>query len=558
MVRLSIGFRLYGLIALFALALASLGTCAYYYERETLFAEREAQLRTLVQAATGIADRYREAADKGRMSDEAARAAALSDIGAMRYGKGDFLFVQDEQTRMLVHPVSKLVGQYFQDVPDAKGFKFTADVVPRAIRDGGTTVRYFWARPGTDEPIEKLSYYSFYKPWSLVIATGVFIDDIDAVMHEAALRLAVIGAVILIVLSLGAMLVVRSIVRPLRALGDRMRALAGGDTAIAIPETALRDEVGAMAYDLVVLRDGLAEREVLAAQQARDQEGQVRRARHLDALAQAFETEIAGLSGNLAGAAGTMSTIAATMTAVVTQTSAQSVGAASAAEQTSANVQTVAAATEELVATIREIAQQVNRSSQIAREAAGETRRTDAIVKALAAAAERIGGVIGMINAIAGQTNLLALNATIEAARAGEAGRGFAVVAAEVKALASQTTRATEEVAGQIAAIQTETQQAVAAIEAIGRIIGEVDTIATGIAAAMEEQGAATQEIARNVQEASHGTHGVSEALVAVRASTGEAQVASDQVLNGAGGLKQASEALAATVHTFLADVKAA
>jgi methyl-accepting chemotaxis protein len=558
MARLSIAARLYGLIALFGLGLALFGTAAVLAERDTLRSERMAQLDALVRSAGSIADRYREAAAQGKMTEAEAKAAAFADIGAIRYGSGDYLFVMDAKGVMLVHPSAKLIGTDFTKVSDASGSYFVADVLPRALRDGSASVPYLWARPNEEKPSDKLSLYAHYKPWNVVIATGVYVDDLRAALWAACWRLAVVGALIVLVLGIGTALVARSIIRPLAHLGASMRALAAGDTAVAVVAGTDRHEVGAMAASLAVLRDGLAERESLAAAQAEDHAGRARRAGEFDMLTSRFEADIVAVTDELRQASGTMEETAHVMTQAVGRTTTQSGGAAAAAEQTSANVQTVAAATEELAASIREIAAQVVRSSQIAGSAAEEARRTDGMVKALATTAERIGGVIAVINSIASQTNLLALNATIEAARAGEAGRGFAVVAAEVKELASQTAKATEEVAGQIAAIQGETRQAVEAIEGIGRIIQEVDTIASGIAAAMEEQGAATEEIARNVQEAATGTRTVTGAIGEMREGTDAAQAATDHVLASAKGLARASDALTMTVRGFLSDVKAA
>ena len=231
---------------------------------------------------------------------------------------------------------------------------------------------------------------------------------------------------------------------------------------------------------------------------------------------------------------------------------------AAASEEASANVQSVASATEEMASSVNEISRQVQESSRIAHEAVDQARTTNDRVGELAKAASRIGDVVELINNIAGQTNLLALNATIEAARAGEAGRGFAVVASEVKALAEQTAKATGEISMQITGIQNATQESVGAIKQIGDTIGRMSEIASTIAAAVEEQGAATQEISRNVQQAAHGTTQVSSNIGDVQRGASETGSASAQVLSAAQLLSQDSERLKAEVGRFLNSVRAA
>ena len=266
---------------------------------------------------------------------------------------------------------------------------------------------------------------------------------------------------------------------------------------------------------------------------------------------------VIGLVGAVAASASQMQSSAATMSSVAQQSSVQAASVAAGAEQATANVQTVASAAEELSASISEISRQVAEAATISRQAADETRRTDEMVVTLAGSADRIGEVVKLINDIASQTNLLALNATIEAARAGEAGKGFAVVAGEVKHLATQTAKATEEIVGQISSIQEETRHAVTAIRQIATVIDKVRAISSTIASAVEEQGAATQEIARNVQQAAAGTQEVSTNVELVQEAATTTGAASQQVLASAGGLADLAERLRGEVGTFLHTVRA-
>lgn len=266
-----------------------------------------------------------------------------------------------------------------------------------------------------------------------------------------------------------------------------------------------------------------------------------------------FETTVHAIVDTVASAATELQATSQAMSGTAGRTADQATMAAAAAEQTSANVQTVAAAADQLSASIVEIAGQVSHSSRIAMSAVDEAERTNVIVASLTDAAQKIGAVISLINDIAHQTNLLALNATIEAARAGEAGKGFAVVASEVKNLATQTARATGDIATQIGGMQTATRQAVEAIRSITRVIGEIEGITTGIAAAVEEQGAATREIARNVDQAAAGSGSVSGNVQEVNRAAGEAGHAAAQVMDAAGDLSRQSEHLRSEVSGFLA-----
>ncbi|WP_236025112.1 methyl-accepting chemotaxis protein [Arenibaculum pallidiluteum] len=353
-------------------------------------------------------------------------------------------------------------------------------------------------------------------------------------------------------------LLARGIGAPITGMTALMGRLAAGDKSIVVQGLGRKDEIGAMAQAVEVFKRNAIEADRLAKVQAEEQAAKERRAEAVEALIRGFEAAAVEALGTVGSAAGQLNTTAQSMASVAEQTNRQATASAAAAEQTSANVQTVASAAEEMASTLQEISSQVAKSTSVARQAVEEAERTNTTVRGLADAAQKIGQVVELINSIAGQTNLLALNATIEAARAGEAGKGFAVVASEVKSLANQTARATDEIAAQVAGMQGATGEAVEAIGSIGQTIASINEIAATIASAVEEQTAATSEIARNVQQAAAGTAEVSSNIGQVTSAANQTGAAAREVLSAATGLAQQSDGLRRQVERFLEGIRAA
>ena len=352
--------------------------------------------------------------------------------------------------------------------------------------------------------------------------------------------------------------IVLSVSRPISCMTEAMRRLASRDMTTEIVGIGRSDEIGQMAEAVKIFKDNMGEADRLHAQQEEEHARRERRQAAIEARIAGFDASVRETLAALGAAADEFGSTAQAMSALAGRTSDQSADAAKAADRASSNVHNVAAAADQLRRSVAEISERIAGSTRIAARAVEEAHHADHTVQGLSEAASRIGEVVQLINDVAGQTNLLALNATIEAARAGEAGKGFAVVANEVKSLATQTARATDEITAQIAAIRTATQEAVGVIKGIGGTIGEMNEISRSVAAAVEQQSAATTDIAHNTDEAAKGTASVSENIGGVSRDADSTGAAASKVLTAAGELGKRAELLREEVRRFLGAIRAA
>lgn len=392
-------------------------------------------------------------------------------------------------------------------------------------------------------------------------------DEIAAEYVTSAQTI-IIGLVIAaLVLSVLMVVVIRkTVTRPMGAMTESMKLLADGNLDLDVPSVGRQDELGDMAAAVQVFKDNAVEMKRLEAEQAKIEAEQAKAAERaeeekrkaMNDMADSFEATISKIVKGVSNAANLLRGTSEEMVAVAVDTKQHSKEVAQSAELASDNVSAVSASTEEMTASIKEINQQVHNSMKIADDAVREAEQSLKIINGLAESSQRIGDVIELINDIADQTNLLALNATIEAARAGEAGKGFAVVASEVKSLANQTAKATDEISHQIDSVQTETANAVSAMESIRGVIGNINEVSTAIATAVEEQSAATEEIVRSVSEAARGTSTVSASITTVSSAAEQTEGALTGVLESAGDLSQQSNVLQEEVDKFVTTVREA
>lgn len=558
--RLPILAKLLGFVAVALLSVGIVTWLGLSALKTNLLRDRKAETKALVDEAYGLVAHYGQLAASGAMSEAAAREAAKQAVTALRYGSNGYFFMLNTHAIMIAHPRTDLIGKDQSNAVDPNGVYFQRELVAAGERGGGF-VSYEFSKPGQPENryFPKISYAREYAPWGWIIVTGTYVDDLDAAYSAAVLPIALsIGLIVLVVLAISLWLA-RDIARPIRALAASMGRLAEGDTASAIEGADRGDEIGAMAQATLVFRDRMAENKRLAEErEAAKARGEAQKREAMQALANQFESGIGAIARELREATASMEHTARDMTASTAETGSQSASAVRAAEQADAGVQTVAAAAEELSASIREISGQVARSATMASEAVATAKRTGSIVQTLAEDAQHIGMVVALIEQIAAQTNLLALNATIEAARAGDAGRGFGVVAGEVKLLAGQTAKATEDIKAQVARIRSATGDAVGAIGDISEAIDKVNAIATTIASATEQQGAATNEIARSVQQSAGNIRAVTRNIVRLSEAASNANASADLVLSAADGLVQQSGRMEGEASRLVAEVRAA
>ncbi len=541
------------------LALSAVGVVAIRTLNEITLAEHQARARVVTESAAKIVSSLEANAAKGETTMEAAQDLAKSLLRAIRYDGSEYILVRSLDGTVIVNglfPAQE--GKNVFNQQDPNGTFFARDSISAAQSGGGFNA-YMWPKTPNSPPVRKVGYSLLSPQWKWVIATGIYMDDVEASARRQAIRVGAIIASLAIITFGFALWLGRRISRPILSLSAVTDRLAHGELTVDVPGVRRHDEIGILAQSIEVLKTRSAEAEALRIEQERMKIAAANeRMATTRGLADQLESSVMGIVDTIAASAVELEASANTMSTAANQAEQQTTSAASAAADTSINVGAVAAATEELSASIQEISRQIANSSGIAMNAVTEASHTDTAMAELAESARRVGDIVALISGIAGQTNLLALNATIEAARAGDAGKGFAVVASEVKSLATQTAKATQDIQAKVVEIQALTHTAEGAIQGISRTVTQMNDVTTAVAAAVEQQGTAIREISNNVQRAAEGTRQVAGNVAGAQSSVSETGAAASGVLDAAAMLAREAGMLRTEVSGFLVGVRAA
>ena len=541
MTHLKISVRLYGLIGFSLLAMGAALLYALVESHGQILSERKALLRSIDDSALSVIKLYESEEKAGTMTTAEAQAAALKALKGLRYGENGYVWVNDMSARMIMHPIKpELDGKDLSDMKDPNGIKLFSEFARIAKTEGQGYLAYSWPKPGVDKPVEKLSHVSAFAPWGWVVGNGVYIDDMESRFWGGEYRVLGIAALAAIILSAGAISIIRSVTVPLKRLGHAMHEIAAENFAAEVVGLDRRDEIGDMARRLVALRDSVNDRVQQRLKQAETQSAQMEQERHAanqERLARAeglqvvidqlgaglqrlsacdiretidspFQGEFEQLRDNFNISLAQFQKVLEEVllkTRLVdencTDLAKQADQLASRTEQQAAALEETAAAVEEINANLKASVERTShtRDHTVAmrtevKGSAEVVRRAISAMERIEQASSRISSITGVIDEIAFQTNLLALNAGIEAARAGEAGKGFAVVAMEVRELAQRSASAAREISELILQSNDQVQEGVGLVRETGTALEHIDAQMTQMAADVEAIAIASAE----------------------------------------------------------------
>jgi methyl-accepting chemotaxis protein len=541
------------LLILFAFTLRDV-----FEARETLMADHLELNRTAVVLAQQIAESWRVKETKGELARADAQKAAIAQLRELRYGAAkDYIFIQGYDGTAILNPGSpRLEGQRRLDAVDADGVPNVRQQI-EAAKAGGGFVWYRFPRAQGQPPLQKVSYVLPIPEWQWAVASGIYLDDVEAIFRRALIQLAITSTITVAIFITVSLLVARAMRRPMLQLSDVIERLRAGTRGIEVPYVNARNEISALARAIESFQAALQESERLALEQkAFHVQLMSHEKRHN--LVEAFAARMDRITGRLAGSADHLAAQANQMasSAAVAVSGAETVGTSS--STAAETVQRISTSVGQLNHSVGAITRAVGDVTRASKDAVAQTQLAKTDCDDLAKSVQEIRTINDLVSNIAAQTNLLALNATIEAARAGEAGRGFSIVASEVKALATQTADATGSIQAQVAAVLERTGKVIDIMEAISRSIGAIDNHTTAVSSQVEQQALVTSEIARAASNAADSASSARAGVAGVAVEVRQTSVTAGEVLTAAHEFSSQSQELAETVGAFLRDLEAA
>ncbi len=552
--------RKFALIILSAIAVMAIGTLVQLMQMRTgMIDQKRAEIRNTVDAAASILkSTYDAAVAAGAKPDEAIRTAG-NVLRASRFDGGNYFYIYDLSGDTLMHPLRKdLEGKNNLGLKDKNGVMIIQEFIREVKAKGAGFTDYHWKKPGQDVETLKIAYNVLIPGTQAFVGSGLHADDVDAVLIKQAIETAFIVTPLFLLFCGLAHLVMRNVSGGVKELTSSVEGIAAGALDTEVKGTNRGDEVGVVARALLGFRDALVAKDVADRNMAAAQERDRARQQAIEQAIRTFEEKVNSAVVTISSTATELEASANELARTAENTTMEASTVAAAATQTNTTFHGLAAAGEQLSGTAAEISRILREATDASAGAVSSVRATDDSAQRLVSAASRIGAIVELIRGLAEQTNLLAVNATIEAARAGDAGRGFAVVATEVKELANQTAKATNDISEMVAEIQGAIDSTVGSIKDIDQSIALIERATGAIAGSVGEQERATHEIAGNVQQAVNGTDEVTRAITQVSSAANETAAATSQVHGAAGDLSRQAEVMRAEVERFLANVRAA
>jgi methyl-accepting chemotaxis protein len=552
--------RKFALIILSAIAVMAIGTFVQLMQMRTgMIDQKRAEIRNTVDAAASILkSTYDAAVASGAKPEDAIRTAG-NVLRASRFDNGNYFYIYDLSGDTLMHPLRKdLEGKNNLGLKDKNGVMIIQEFIKEVKAKGGGFTDYYWKKPGQDVETLKIAYNALIPGTQAFVGSGLHADDVDAVLIKQAIETALIVTPLFLLFCGLAHLVMRNVSSGVKDLTGSVEGIAAGALDTEVKGVDRGDEVGVVARALLGFRDALVAKDAADRNMAAAQERDRSRQQAIEHAIRTFEEKVNSAVVTISSTATELEASANELARTAENTTMEASTVAAAATQTNTTFHGLAAAGEQLSGTAAEISRILREATDASAGAVSSVRATDDSAQRLVSAASRIGAIVELIRGLAEQTNLLALNATIEAARAGDAGRGFAVVATEVKELANQTAKATNDISEMIAEIQGAIDSTVGSIKDIDQSIALIERATGAIAGSVGEQERATHEIAGNVQQAVNGTDEVTRAITQVSSAANETAAATSQVHGAAGDLSRQAEVMRVEVERFLANVRAA